>query len=171
MLERVIRPSKVTNIRVDPLLTSVVVAELIAPSAELWLVSSWISDVGAIDNSRGTFDSLFPDASARMYTLSEVLGLLTTSSGTELTVVCRPDQHNEHFLNRLRSRADDARVRVVQDADIHEKTLCGRDWLLSGSMNFTMRGMRVNDEAVSYKVSEQAAAATRIDLTRRWGRQ
>jgi phosphatidylserine/phosphatidylglycerophosphate/cardiolipin synthase-like enzyme len=57
---------------------------------------------------------------------------------------------------------------VVQHADVHEKTLCGKNWLLTGSMNFTLRGMQVNDEAVTYKISEAAAAQARIDFARRW---
>jgi phosphatidylserine/phosphatidylglycerophosphate/cardiolipin synthase-like enzyme len=167
MLERVIRPSRVTKIRVDPVLTTVLAAELVAPSKELWLVSSWISDVVAVDNTRGDYDSLFADAAARAYHLSEVLALLTTS-GSTLTVVTRSDRHNELFVNRLTLRADRAHLHVVRDADVHEKTLCGTDWMLSGSMNFTMRGMQVNDEAITYKLSDAAAAGARIDFARRW---
>lgn len=167
MFERVIRTSRVTKIRVDPILTSLLTGELVAPSPEMWLVSSWVSDVIAVDNTRGDYDSLFADAAARAYHLSEVLALLT-SSGTFLTVVTRPDQHNEYFLNRLELRANRPRLRIVRDPDIHEKTLCGSDWTLSGSMNFTIRGMQVNDEAITYKLSDQAAAGARIDFARRW---
>ena len=53
MLERTLRTSPVTGIRLDPVLTSVLLAELLTPSDELWLVSAWISDVIAIDNSPG----------------------------------------------------------------------------------------------------------------------
>ena len=110
---------------------------------------------------------LFADASARAYHLSEVLALLT-AGGANLTVVTRPAEHNDTFLARLaqprRTRAadgDPARRRAREDP-VRE------DWLLTGSMNFTMRGMQVNDEAVTYKVSEAAAAQARIDFTRRW---
>lgn len=166
MLERTLRTSPVTGIRLDPVLTAVLIAELLTPSDELWLVSAWISDVIAIDNTRGDYDMLFADASARAYHLSEVLALLT--AGANLTVVTRPAEHNETFLARLRRRANPARLTVIRHADEHEKTLCGSNWLLTGSMNFTMRGMQVNDEAVTYKVSEAAAAQARIDFTRRW---
>ena len=77
VLERTLRTSPVTGIRLDPVLTAVLLAELLAPSSELWLVSAWISDVQAVDNTRGDYDSLFDDASARVYHLSEILGLLT----------------------------------------------------------------------------------------------
>ena len=167
MLERTLRTSPVTGIRLDPVLTAVLLAELLAPSDELWLVSPWISDVAAVDNTRGDYDSLFADASARVYHLSEILALLTVS-GASLTVITRPAGHNNAFLARLHRRAEPGRLTVIQDADVHEKTLCGKNWLLSGSMNFTLRGMRVNDEAVTYKVSEAAAAQARIDFARRW---
>ena len=167
MLERTLRTSPVTGIRLDPVLSAALIAELLTPSAELWLVSAWISDVIAIDNARGDYDMLFADASARAYHLSEVLALLTVG-GANLTVVTRPAEHNDTFLARLRRRANLARLTVIRHADEHEKTLCGRNWLLTGSMNFTMRGMQVNDEAVTYKVSEEAAAQARIDFTRRW---
>ena len=142
-------------------------AELLAPSDQLWLVSAWISDVIAVDNTRGDYDSLFADASARAYHLSEILALLTVS-GTDLYVISRPAEHNSAFLARLQRRADSERLTVIRHADVHEKTLCGKDWVLTGSMNFTLRGMQVNDEAVTYKVSEAAAAQARIDFVRRW---
>jgi hypothetical protein len=167
MLERTIRPSPVTGIRLDPVLTAVLIAELLAPSPELWLVSAWVSDVTAVDNTRGDYDSLFPDAAARTYSLSEVLGLLT-GNGSALSVITRSDERNSQFLARLRRQANQQRLHVVQDPDVHEKTFCGQNWLLTGSMNFTQRGMRLNDEAVTYKVSEADAARARIDLTRRW---
>jgi phosphatidylserine/phosphatidylglycerophosphate/cardiolipin synthase-like enzyme len=167
MLERTLRTSPVTGIRLDPVLTAVLLGELLAPSSELWLVSAWISDVAAIDNRRGDYDSLFADASPRIYPLSEILALLT-ASGAGLTVIARPAGHNNAFLARLRRRAAHEHLTVVQHADVHEKTLCGKNWLLTGSMNFTLRGMQVNDEAVTYKLSEAAAAQARIDFARRW---
>jgi hypothetical protein len=167
VLERTLRTSPVTGIRLDPLLDAVLLSELLSPSKEIWLISAWISDVLAIDNTRGDYDSLFADASARIYSLSEVLAQLTVS-GTVLHVVARAAEHNDAFLFRLGRRAKPERLIVVRDFDVHEKTLCGQDWLLTGSMNFTLRGMLVNDEAITYKVSETAAAAARIDFARRW---
>jgi len=151
----------------EPLLESALVSELIAPSPELWLVSPWISDVTVLDNSRGGYDSLLPDASARPYSLAEVLALLVRG-GTQLTVVTRHDPHNDALLRRLERLAAPGRLAVVKHDDLHEKTLCGRDWILTGSMNFTIRGMELNDEVVFYQVDAQAAAQARIDLAHRW---
>jgi phosphatidylserine/phosphatidylglycerophosphate/cardiolipin synthase-like enzyme len=99
--------------------------------------------------------------------LSEVLAQLT-ASGSVLNVVARATEHNDAFLARLSRRAQPGHLTVARDTDVHEKTFCGRDWLLTGSMNFTLRGMLVNDEAITYKVSETAAAEARIDFARRW---
>ena len=111
MLERTIRPSPVTGIRIDPVLSAVLIAELLAPSPELWLVSAWVSDVTAVDNTRGDYDSLFPDAAVRTYSLSDVLSLLT-SSGSALSVVTRPDERNSRFLSRLQRQAVQNRLQL-----------------------------------------------------------
>jgi hypothetical protein len=167
VLERTLRTSPVTGIRVDPVLTTVLLAELLTPSPEIWLVSAWISDVPALDNSRGDYDSLIADASARVYQLSEILCMLT-ERGTQLTVVTRNVTENNSFLTRLERTATPERLRVIPSPDTHEKTLCGADWLLSGSMNFTINGMTVNDEAITYKLDRTAAAQARIDFAHRW---
>lgn len=167
MLERTLRTSPVTGIRVDPVLTAVLLAELLTPSPEIWLVSAWISDVPAVDNSRGNYDSLIADASARVYQLSEILGILT-ERGAQLTVVTRDVAENESFLTRLDRIATQERLRVIRSPDAHEKTFCGSNWLLSGSMNFTVNGMTVNDEFVTYKLDGTAAAQARIDFAHRW---
>ena len=167
MLERTLRISPMTGIRVDPVLTAVLLAELITPSPEIWLVSAWISDVPAVDNSRGDYDSLIADASARVYQLSEILGILA-KQGARLTVVTRDVIENESFLARLDRAAIPERPRVIRSPDAHEKTFCGSNWLLSGSMNFTVNGMTVNDEVVTYKLDRTAAAQARIDFAHRW---
>jgi hypothetical protein len=166
-VERTLRTSPVTGIWVDPVLTAVVVGELLAPSPELWLVSAWVSDVVALDNSRGDYDALLPDPVARRYPLSEVLATVV-NAGSNLTVVTRPAEHNQRFLQSLTRRTQRERLSVIEHPDVHEKTLCGASWLLTGSMNFTVRGMRVNDEAVLYRVNGAAAAQARMDFAHRW---
>jgi hypothetical protein len=166
-LDRTMRTSPVTGIRIDSVLSAVLLAELLTASSEIWLVSAWISDVPAVDNSRGDYDSLFSDAVARVYQLSEILGLLT-ELGARLTVVTRDVPENDSFLTRLGRVAVPERLHVIRSPDAHEKTFCGSDWLLSGSMNFTINGMTVNDEAVTYRLDAAAAAQARIDFAHRW---
>lgn len=167
-LERVVRTGRATGLRIDTVLATVLTAELVAPSSHLWLVSPWISDVPAIDNASGSFDSVFVDPSNRIYTLSDVLSLLTYNNA-RVTVVARPDPHNATFLDRLRRSANGENLRITQHEDVHEKTFCGNEWLLTGSMNLTVRGMQINDEAVTYKVSTEAAATARLDFRHRFG--
>jgi len=167
-LERVVRTGRATGLRIDAVLATVLIAELVSASRHLWLVSPWISDVPAVDNTSGSFDSVFVDPSNRLYTLSEVLSLLTYNDA-RVTVVSRPDRHNTTFLDRLRRSANAENLQIQQHEDVHEKTFCGDDWLLTGSMNLTVRGMQINDEAVTYKVSTEAAATARLDFRHRFG--
>lgn len=168
VLERTLRTSPVTGIRVDQVLTAVLISELLHPSPDLWLVSAWVSDVPAVDNSGGDYDSLIIDASARVYQLSEILGQLTRQ-GAHLIVVTRNVPENSSFLARLGQAVEDGRSHIIHGADAHEKTFCGEDWLMSGSMNFTVNGMAVNDEAVTYRLDSAAAAQARLDFMHRWG--
>ena len=39
-------------------LSSLLVAEIAQPSAELWIVSPWITDLDLLDNRTGRFDSV-----------------------------------------------------------------------------------------------------------------
>ncbi|MEU2661925.1 phospholipase D-like domain-containing protein DpdK [Micromonospora sp. NPDC007220] len=166
--ERVVRTGRTTGLRIDTVLATILTAELVAPSDQLWLVSPWISDVPAIDNTSGSYDSVFVDPSNRLYTLSEILSLLT-ASGARVTVVVRPDPHNVTFLDRLRRDAIQVNLRVLEHEDVHEKTFCGDGWILTGSMNLTMRGMQINDEAMTYKVGAEAAGTARLDFRHRFG--
>ena len=167
VLERTLRTSPVTGIRVDPVLTAVLLSELLTPSPR----SGWSRRGSATcprwTTAGGDYDSLFGDASARVYQLSEVLGLLT-ARGARLTIVTRDVPENDFFLAGSANRRAEP-TRVIRGPDAHEKTFCGGDWLLSGSMNFTVNGMAVNDEAVTYKLDAAAAAQARIDLEHRWG--
>ncbi|MEV0731908.1 phospholipase D-like domain-containing protein DpdK [Polymorphospora sp. NPDC050346] len=166
--ERVVRTSARTGVRIDGILATALLAELMTPSPQLWLVSPWIGDVDAIDNRSAAYDAVFPDPSSRIYTLAEVLAGITRAGG-RVSVAIRPDQFNNVFLTRLVRHAVSGSVNVIKVEDVHEKTLCGDDWLITGSMNFTYRGMAVNDEAISYRVDPAMAAAARLDFERRFG--
>lgn len=164
---RTLRPSGYTGVRVEPLLAAVVLAELLSPSKELWLVSAWITDVDVVDNSTGAYDGVFGDTPPLSCRFSDALAQMC-GNGARLNVVTKPDRHNDIFLRRLQAQAAPDRLRVTRAVEIHEKTFCGDHWVLMGSMNFTVRGMTVNDEAVVYSVEEDAPALARLDLARRW---
>lgn len=144
-------------------------AECLHPSGVLWVVSPWISDVPVFDNRGGAFGHVFPDAGERELRLSEVL-LRLASGGTTIVVATRDDQKNGPFLTALAAgvRADED-IRIVKSNDLHEKTLAGDDFVLSGSMNFTQAGLDWNEEQVTLDTDSETVAAARRDLRSRWG--
>lgn len=165
--ERQVRTSGATGVRIDRILSTVLVSELMTPSRSVWLVSPWIGDIDAVDNSSGAYDSVFTDPSNRIYALAEVLGRLT-DLGTRLSVVTRPDPYNDTFVDRLTRQVAKERLHVVRAEDVHEKTFCGDDWLMTGSMNFTFRGMTINDELISYGADAAVAATAQVEFAQRF---
>lgn len=165
--ERDQRTGNFTGVKIDRLLSDVLLSELLTPSEDLWLVSPWISDIEVIDNTGGTYDAAFEDPMNRTYFFSEILALLTRA-GSKLRVVTRPGKSRD-FLNHLQYAAEPENLRIVGEEDIHEKTFCGHDWQITGSMNYTFNGMHKNDERSSYRVDPAAAALTRVEFTHRFG--
>ncbi|WP_309144214.1 phospholipase D-like domain-containing protein DpdK [Streptomyces sp. BR123] len=165
-LTRTLRIGARTGLRVDSMLSAALMAEMISPSSEVWLVSPWITDVQVLDNSHGAYDALFGDVPPSGWRLSDSL-VRIASAGAQVYVITRPDSHNGAFLQRLES-AEQGNLRIRRDPDVHEKTLCGQEWILTGSMNYTVRGMAKNDESVTYKVGGPDAAQARLDLAQRW---
>jgi hypothetical protein len=156
------------------LLQSILAAELVAPSSELWLVSPWISDIPVIDNRSAGFSTIEPSWGRRLVLLSEALSTLI-KRGTRVVVATRPDEHNDRFLYALRTAAASAglseRLLVHQDGReaLHEKGLLGEDYFVSGSMNFTESGIRLNDEALTFEMDESAVAHARLHFRQHYG--
>jgi phosphatidylserine/phosphatidylglycerophosphate/cardiolipin synthase-like enzyme len=150
-------------------LEGLLAAELIRPSAELWLLSAWITDVEILDNSTRAFTSLRPDWPAAPIRLTQVLQALVARGGRVLLVV-RTVDHNADFLDRLRrvQRLAQGRLGVATSPEAHDKGLVGDDFVLSGSMNLTHHGLTVNDEHVLLRVDREAAASRRLALHNRW---
>lgn len=170
---RSLRSNPRSGLSIHDVLATALTAELLSPSPQLWLVSPWVSDIAVLDNRDQRLEPLLGEGWARELYLSEVLSLLVDRR-SHLHLVIRPQEHNDRFLDRLdgallrvgRTRADS--VDVHTGADLHEKTICGSEWLITGSMNFTWRGLEQNDEAVTYSVDPPLAAQTRLDLEHRW---
>jgi hypothetical protein len=157
---------------VRELLQAIFIAELLAPSRCVWLVSPWISDIPIIDNRGGAFDSMDSTWGPRVLRLQEVLHRCL-AVGTAIVVATRPVSHNRPFLNQLGDRADELGATgslILHEAeDLHEKGLLGDDYYLNGSMNFTYGGVEVLEETVKFETAEDAVAQARLVFHNRWG--
>lgn len=164
---RIFRSQVTSQDVVRELLQMMCLAELLAPSKEVWLVSPWVSDFVLLDNRSGRFDAVNPQWQRREIRLVDYAQQLMTN-GTRLVVVTRPDSHNETFLNRLVDRTretglDDLLELHSRDR-LHTKGILGEGGLLLGSMNLTYNGLVLNDESVYYEISEAAIAKARIEF-------
>ena len=79
---------------VQDVLQSLLLAELVHPSTELWLLSAWITDVEVVDNSARAFAGVRPDWSKGRIRLSSVLEALVGRGG-RVAVVLREVEHND----------------------------------------------------------------------------
>lgn len=140
------------------LLQTIFVAELLAPSRELWLVSPWITNIAVIDDSTGRFRVLNESGRSRLH-LVDLLARLQ-QSGTRVVVITRP-QESSAFLSALRNvskhlSAD--RLEIIERETLHAKGLVGDGYCVWGSMNFTWSGTSRWEELVevadSAKVNE-----------------
>ena len=150
------------------------VAELLANSPCIWIISPWLSDIPVIDNSTGGLDTFNLDWGPRPIRLSEVLSRLA-QLGTKIVVATRPVDHNNHFLSNLRSQCrsygvDDQLIRHSKDEEhLHEKGILTSRIYVAGSMNLTYSGVQVNEEQVSVSSDPAVIAQSRLALHRRWG--
>ena len=62
-------------------LQAVFLAEVVAPSEQVWIVTPWISDVPIIDNRTGRLDGVWSDVPARWLRLAEVIVHILHSGG------------------------------------------------------------------------------------------
>lgn len=168
---RTVRTGRHSGLAADTLIRTALLAELAAPfaSRSLWVVSAWISDIDLLDNSDGSFDHLLGDDPPERCSLSDFL-LLIAAAGTPVHVVTRPETSNQDFLARLRVGSDYAPgVDVVCDPRVHEKTLCGSNWMISGSMNFTRSGLSANKEQITYTTDVAQVVQAMQELEDEWG--
>jgi hypothetical protein len=153
-------------------LQSLFVAELMAPSEPLWIITPWISDVVVIDNRGGRFTGLLPDMPKRPIRLAETLASQMQRGGA-VVVACRPDDHNRTFTDQLTERSIDSGVgdhfACRYAVDLHEKGILTRHLLLSGSMNLTYNGLRRLEESILLTDDNDAVARARHAYEDRWG--
>ena len=150
-------------------LQALFLSELLRPSSELWILSAWVSDVEAIDNTARSFSAVRPDWPAASIRLSEVIRVLAGRVG-RLCVVVRDVEHNSQFIRTLRDlqMETNGRLGLAIAPTAHEKTIVGEDYLFGGSMNLTRSGLTSSEEHVLLRVDQKAAASRRLALQERW---
>jgi PLD-like domain len=159
------------SIDVAEALGNLLVAEILDPGNEFYVVSAWISDVPVLDNSAGAFSMLDPEWEERWLYLSEVLVTLMKRN-VLVRVKTNEDPHNRAFVERLESRAATAgtaeQCQVRSRADAHSKGIAGGTFALRGSMNLTYNGLREREETVEIDVDTEAVATLRLEFSAEW---
>lgn len=167
---RIRKSSRYCETHAAELLQGLLVAEMIAPSQTLWLVSGWVSDVPVIDNSVGAFSGLATRLPVRQIRLVEAL-VAVAEAGAQVVVVANEEDHNLAFAQRLEGfRANlslEARSRITfrQKSNLHAKGFLGDDFYLTGSMNFTFNGIHVLEEEVTLHTDAQIVSRAKVDFT------
>lgn len=162
--------SRAGDRQLSDLLQAIFTAELLSPSRCLWLVSPWVSDIPVLDNRAHAYVTLNPGWPRGDVRLSAILATLL-DAGTTVHLAVRPDSHNRDLIERLQARDPRGEwpLFLHQADDLHEKGLLGEEFYLSGSMNFTYNGIRINEEAVHFHTSAAVVSENRLVMTRRWG--
>jgi len=160
--------SSARSVELRDLLQSLFVGELIAPSRCIWLVSPWISDIPVIDNEANTFGQLAPEWPRSQVPLSKVLSHLL-ATGTTIHIATRNEEHNRSFLSIIDRLRSSGPLAIHLSEELHEKGLLGDQYYLSGSMNFTMSGIQINEEFVHLLTDPADIAHNRVILAQRWG--
>lgn len=173
MSERVIHRSNLAaQDEVRELLAGVFAAELVAPSAKLWLVSPWIQDVGILDNTGAGFRGIGPGWGRRRLGMFEILAELCRR-GTTLTIVTRRTDYNHKAMEALKRLVGEGtardRFKVLYREDLHTKGLVGSDFCVRGSMNFTRNGIEKLDEWVSYSRKAEIVGRARLSFQEQYG--
>lgn len=164
---RIFRSAVTSQDVIRELVQIMCLAELLAPSQEVWLVSPWISDFVLLDNRTGRFDAINPQWQRREIRLVDYAQQVMTN-GTRIILVTRPDSHNQTFLHRLTDRVNEAglgeNIEVLQLDRLHTKGILTKRSLLLGSMNLTYNGLEINDESVYFETATEAIAKARVEF-------
>lgn len=156
---------------VGQLLSAVFAGELLSHSEEIWIVSPWIRDLTVLDNRAGDFSAVQPNWGLREIRLLDCLVTLV-QRGATVRLKTGTEDMSVSVMRELERRANDinASERLITKSSrlLHTKGLLTSRCLIRGSMNFTLRGMHLNEEAVTYDVDRSAIAEMRIALDDQW---
>lgn len=174
MTSRILRTAALASrVELGDALQGLFVAELLEPSTPIWIVTPWISNVVVIDNTSGLFTGLVPDLPRRPLRLTELI-VNQLQRGGSVVIACRPDDHNQAFVEQLRGRIEAEgglarRLKCVFAGELHEKGILSGRVLVSGSMNLTYNGIRRLEESIQITDESDAVARARHAYQDRWG--
>jgi phosphatidylserine/phosphatidylglycerophosphate/cardiolipin synthase-like enzyme len=171
MTRTIQKSSSTAATEVAELLESVFTRLAVFPDRCVWIVSPWITDIPVVDQRFGVVANL-EGYGRRRLTLVEVLGALA-KLGTTVVVALRDDRTNQRTIQSLQALADDHRLEGrllvhLTGNTHHDKTMVGDNFVISGSMNFTVSGTAFNDERVEYSTDPGRVAEAQLDLHERF---
>lgn len=160
-------PAQARSIR--DLLQSLFALEALQPSKTFWLLSAWVTDAPMLDNGARQYSTIDSEWPAGIVPLSAVLRTMLDRGG-RIIVITRPDPINAPFVESMRrlQRQHGTRLSVILEEDFHDKGLHGDNYELSGSMNFTRKGIETNEEHLILRTDPQIIAERHLVLSDRW---
>jgi phosphatidylserine/phosphatidylglycerophosphate/cardiolipin synthase-like enzyme len=165
---RIFKSAVTSQNLIRELLQLMFLGEYLAPGGDrAWLVSPWVSNVVLLDNRAGSYSSINPDWRQGEIRLAELMTDLM-ARGTSLGLATSRDAHNEPFIERLTTAAQEnavaEKLTVVRRQHLHTKGILVKRGLLTGSMNLTYRGLELNDEVVVYDTVPKTLAEARLNF-------
>lgn len=154
---------------ISDLMQSLFVAESLAPSDPLWILSGWISDIPVINNGVREFSVIDPDWPTGTVNLTQAFRTIV-SKGGRIALVLRDVVQNQRFVDGLipLKREFGNRIWWALGEHEHAKGIVGRAFDLSGSMNFTNRGITISGEHLIYRTASETIAGRRLELANQW---
>lgn len=168
MKRKIFKSATTSQNAIRDVLALVFAQELLTPSADIFLVAPWISNVVLFDNRSGQFSTINPEWGKRDIRLIEVISAIA-ASGTSIHVHVRPEAHNRHFEAKIKESMSDSgltdSLRWQSHEYLHTKGLLTDRVFIDGSMNMTESGIAINDETitVSYEPGDVSSARVHFE--------
>jgi len=153
---------------INDLFSSLLICEMLKPSARFWLFSPWISDTVIVDNRYKAVSAFFPQIKGPVR-LADVIAFLS-KKGSKIKMVTTKDSEagegTERFLRRIKEIAPFTEVRY--DTNLHEKGVLTDNFYLAGSMNFTYNGLNIKRESIFLSTDKSQIASQNISFAAYW---
>ena len=151
-------------------LGSLLVSLVVSPQKDIWLVSPWLSDFDLLDNSSVSWSQIYPAWGNRIIRFSEML-LAMADTGNIVNLLTEENESSLKFSNALSvDSTKNLRLKVQStDTMVHIKGMLTRDWLLSGSLNYTFSGTNRNDELDGLETDGSVISDVRSEFKRIYG--